>query len=1712
MAEGPVPQPDIDSFVRGVVQQYRAKLLDLSSRNPLINFRHSDRSRSHIRIIDEIPEIVFEKLISGKQLTLSSLPDPELEPADELSASLQAAFRRARATDEKYKSGLAELGPNASDRQRNKVERELRNRVRTQLALAPFEPTWDAKKRAAELEIPSDYDLATPNGRNARRHTDSNLQTLLFREDLDHKLAALRDSARVLEQDAGLNALYCAFGFVEYYESESSDERRVAPLVFLPIELDRELVGQQYRYFVKSRNEEVTINVALRELLKRELGLQLPAWPEAEEDTDHLSQYLETVTKAIEGRRDWKVHRYVTVGLFTFSTLAMYNDLDPARWPAPNGIESRVILRTLIAGAEVHGTGFAEDYDIDKLQGPEPFLITDADSSQHSAVIDVLKGKSIVVQGPPGTGKSQTITNMIAAAVNAGKSVLFVAEKMAALEVVKKRLDAAGLEHFCLELHSNKTARSAVVDSLARRLEYRGVRVQATTVESNADALRRAKDTLLYYVEKTNEAAGRTGLSVSEILLGSAIREQSRGDFPETLGNARFANALTLTPHILSDMRAAAAVVQQQLGPLAQFGRLQNHPWRGLQNTEITEFESNALINGISRWQASLEGLVLLTTEIFESTATWSPESITGQERIAHEVRRLPNPAADILKEMFSACSDASARDRLSKFVSAVESLTQLECSLKSLTDDPASAVQLGSQAIVRSVSTLRQLGLRDASIVTAREAAVRWSERLRDVDTSKELTAEIAQACGLPDLSLDSIRCAVSGFEMIRRLPRPLWSFRSPEVLDAENQDFLSRAAGRLSELRSRRDALANEFDLAFLPSPNDLSAMGRALRSANFLTARFSKACRDARRMFRSISSNAAKTNRLTMAIRLLQCAQYALDLDALEKDSKLQRVCGDLFAGIETPLSSLAEVSAWAAQTRVRLCQLGRASVAVRELLFTATSDELEKLLSFEEHGQFAALLRTLQFHGDDRTSTWDNISNWAADRLNALNSALNDFGRAAVHEECGPLELDALSQAVKGIESHVRSLETDQATLALVGGDLLGARRSASAILSTLEYAMSIAQSGLPSQIINFLFADLEHVSWLKLQCDSLVERVTQCRVAAAQVLDLAKLDSELWCGCGKIEDADAKHLARRCRYAAENGPVLQDYMNFLLAEDSAIEAGIGPVLNAYVTDKQDYHHLVEATDFVFYKSAAQQIVDADPRLRKHSGATHQQLREQYQELDREFLQLRRRQLASTLLERLPPEGNYVGRVADLTELGLVRHLAGQTRPRVPLRELLRRAGQSIKELKPCWMMSPMSVAQFLEPAGLTFDLVIMDEASQIRPEEALGAIARAKQVVIVGDQMQLPPTSFFQKLSTDGLEDSDDADFDEVKQESVLEAAASRFFPPRRLKWHYRSEHGSLISFSNREFYDDELTVFPSPHHDHPEYGVKLVEANGIYGAGLNPDEGRTVVRAAAEFMKAFPKQSLGIVAVNAKQADFIREELDRLFTVDEFAAAYVSRWEPTLDSLFVKNLENVQGDERDVIFISTVYGKDSAGNFHQRFGPINSVYGHRRLNVLFTRAKKRVVVFTSMRPEDIQEENRHKGVRALKLYLQHARDGIAALPVASRAECDSEFERWVLDVLKNRGYDAVPQLGFSGYRIDIAVRNPSSPGTFLCAIECDGASYHSARSARERDRLRQEVLERYGWKIYRIWSTDWFRNPSLQTKNLLQYLQRLQDI
>lgn len=1716
--------PAVDTFVREVIQQHRTKLLDLTSRNPLISFRHSERSRSHIRIIDEIPEVLFSKLGAGKELFFTPLPDPDMTPGDENAPAFLNLLRRAMTEDQVYRQALAELGPAPSARQRQKIDRELRNRLRVQLGLSPFQPTWDPQRRAKEIGLNPDYDLPKSNGHLARRHADLNLQTLFFSENLDRKLGGLRDSARILEKDAGFNALFCAFGYLEYYESEKSDERRVAPLVFLPVTLDRVLRDQQYRYFIKTRNEDVESNVALAELLKK-MGINLPAWDDDDSTDTPLGNYLDRVERAITGKQDWKVRRYVTVGLFTFSTLAMYKDLDPQRWPTEAPIEQHPVLRTLIAGAEISDVQYADDYEIDKLQGPEPLLITDADSSQHSAVVDVLRGKSSqVIQGPPGTGKSQTITNIIAAALNEGLSVLFVAEKMAALEVVKKRLDAAGLEAFCLELHSSKASKTTVIESISRRLDYRGSRLSPEAAQSNAGWLHSAKTDLLHYVQRINQDAGSTGLKNYDILLGSAIRDALRANLPPAIAEARFSDPLNISAYTYRQMLDAADTLEKQTQILTGFGSLSEHPWRGIQNVEITELDEGRLADYLSEWNKALRRVIDGRSLFINTLSVQLPETREDLERFCRRLIELDRAPSNLMPELYKDCADKCNSAALKASLLIFAALRRVEDVVETLKISRHFAHPVESQSVAATLSTLRELGMEDfsvASVVVAqrdeRQLAILLAQ-LEPVCTS------LAQIAVLHDLSLKSLRAAVVAVEAIQRLPRSLWTMRSSAVLDDANTPLLEHAMAQATSLLQRREGLEAQFDLQLAPNYQELRRLGSALRSTGALASLFSSECRFARRTYRTICRAPSKKRRQEMADDLLRCAQYLADAEAFRANATIRVICGAHYAELETPFAEIIKIAHWATETRQKLASFGEPGILVRDFLFNASANQLDQFRALHARDLFDSLREVLGKNLGKDDLLWGDLIRRQQVRAESIGKVADVFERARFHDGCQKREVDSAYEALSTIEQSVSAIasfreacqrlalkyaaliESDQRALRLIGGSVRNLRDNLDAITATLNFVETVSSWALPQEFIRYFLLDAAHITQTQYAAQELLAACGETRLREDDAKAFAQIDSLQWCGAAAFDNAPFNLLLERNANALNNLPSLRDYLNFLLAEDYACDQGIGPVLSVFSEAGIDYRNLKAGVEFVFFRSAAEGVLNNDPRLRTHSGATHQKLRSQFQTLDRESLELHRKQLAIKLTYRPCPPGNAVGPASELTEGALVRRVAGQTRPRVTMRDLIRRSGNALQALMPCWMMSPASVAQYLEPGRLRFDLVIMDEASQIRPEEALGALARGNKAVVVGDQMQLPPTPFFQKLSVGDVTDEDE--FEETKQESILEAAAGRFHPSRRLKWHYRSEHPSLIAFSNHEFYGDQLTVFPSPNHEHPEFGASFVQTGGIYEAGLNESEGRAVVTAAIAHMRKYPSQSLGIVAVNSKQAEFIRELLDRECTVDENAAAYVQKWDQTLESVFVKNLENVQGDERDVIFISTVYGKDSKGAFHQRFGPINGIYGHRRLNVLFTRAKKKVTVFTSLVPEEIEDEGKHWGVRVLKGYLQFARDGLASIPSAN-GECDSEFEQWVLQVLQSHGYQGVPQVGVCGYRIDIGVKHPGNPGVFLCGIECDGATYHSARSVRERDRLRQEVLERYGWKLFRIWSTDWFRNPSLQTKQMLAYLQQL---
>ncbi|CAN5304396.1 DUF4011 domain-containing protein [soil metagenome] len=587
------------------------------------------------------------------------------------------------------------------------------------------------------------------------------------------------------------------------------------------------------------------------------------------------------------------------------------------------------------------------------------------------------------------------------------------------------------------------------------------------------------------------------------------------------------------------------------------------------------------------------------------------------------------------------------------------------------------------------------------------------------------------------------------------------------------------------------------------------------------------------------------------------------------------------------------------------------------------------------------------------------------------------------------------------------------------------------------------------------------------------------------------------------------------IAERVRALADSAALGPRWAAFELARRVVEKSLATEMLPAAMSGSLACADMAPAFQRAFWLKWLTSVVRARPALESFHTMNHEQRVAEFRDLDKRVLLENRADLVSRLRDRVQ---HSLRAQAAADGMPVLRREMARQRGHAPLRKTMRSAEHAIRAIKPCFLMSPLTVAQYLEGSVPTFDLVIFDEASQLPAEDAVGAIIRGRQLVVVGDPKQLPPTNFFTAqgaavaapLADDGTPMYEDS-------ESILEEYMGAGMPMSRLKWHYRSAHESLIHFSNVSFYDSDLYTFPSVEISTSASGLQFEYVDGIYeGKGLNALEARRVadevVAFASEQMarkaRGETPQSLGVGTFNMRQQLAIQDELEHRRREHPEIEAFFDRG--GAEPFFVKNLENIQGDERDVILLSVTYGRAADGRLRYNFGPLNGENGWRRLNVLTTRARQRMKVFSSMRGDDINVgTTASAGAKLLREFLNYAERGILEGTIASSsAATESPFEAAVLKELTLRGVTVVPQVGVAGYRIDLGVLDDAAPGRFLCGIECDGVAYHSSETARDRDRLRQQVLEARGWTIHRLWSTDWFKDRKGQIERLLKLIEQ----
>lgn len=1645
---------------REQLERLRLRLLDLTGRNRFLNFRHSETARNQLRVVSASIEQVVAITASGSEFQVKGLRKPadlmpELDQAAEDDAEPTSPFKAARRTRRFNPQAMADVA------------------------------------RASGIDPSFDLPMSSELSRNR------DLQSLLFFDELERKLQGLYDEQRRFLQELGINTLYCCIGFLEWYEADHSDKLRLSPLLLYPSEIKRLLAGTKYQFRLSGIDADPETNISLIERLTQDFGIRLP---EYDPEVSSAATYLIDVEKAIIEQKRWRVRNFATFAILNFAKLAMFRDLDPNERPKDALLEDQEVISDILAGLEHASDGIVDEaVDKPEIASLVPLLVTEADSSQFAAIAEALSGKSLVIEGPPGTGKSQTITNIIAASLANGLRVLFVAEKLAALQVVKSKLDSYNLGPFCLELHSTKARKVDVHKSLSDRIYL--ARPARPDVETLIASINQQKNVLASYTMALHSTFGKLGPSLHDLLWREQRVRLEIGTDASKVEHFVVPRAIDFDPLRLTEVAQALDAYQTTFEAMAAaHGSVKNHPWHGIVATDATldqrqtflqRFRDACAIIGAfneeiyraSRHLGIREGLTVRDSLALVELAAGLYSAEPGVPRDAlSELRKEPNVAV------------------LIRFAQNLEELHTLEHERgRNLLRNIASLMPELSEA----VAALDTVALWELQIGSFGEARSAHNAQIKLLSGLQEYLKQLAMVTnsGSHAALLAITSCAA----LISSTSRAVLVNRSASLMSEENAVELERLVADGSRLKAERAVFEGEFDLRDLPDWSSLRSISRDLRAGGRLWW-LNADVRHARRLYRRHSLRAHRANNTHIAETFSAIATHMDETETFSNEPRFAALLGESFRGIETDFALLSSILSFADGSRAITSGAAPWDDGLRQSLLHGSIEALDRIVALVQDTRCEAARHYTE------SAEFEGISGAIKDIERCIS--LNDRFESAL----SPLSLppnttvgrvvDLLADARSHLELTLK-IEGDGGAKSILHEAFSGTSTVPSLLRSGIAYASQINVASLPERVKDKLasVAPGDFTSALEILADIYYNRRESITNAIAALERHVYLNCHDFFGAGSLSGIALAAVCERTSRANARAETLDDWIRYARLRNRALEFSSHDLIALFEGDAPGLStSLSELFKYVVVRSVVRAAIDEKPELRDFPGVTLNQARTNFQALDRELIAAYRKKLAGQLRETPVDLGNSTGPRGSWTGKALITHEIGKKKRHIALRDLVRRAGTAIQQLKPCFMMSPLSVAQYIAPGTIEFDLVVIDEASQMKPEDALGALSRAKRVVVVGDPKQLPPTSFFDRQ----FDDDDVPDEDVVESESILDLAISQY-GKRRLRWHYRSRHESLIAFSNRYFYDNDLIVFPSPDKAAAEFGVRSNYVAGLYKNGVNPVEGRAVAEAAIRLMHSQPELSLGVVAVNREQRDFINDELDRMIANDSVAAEYVARWENTLFPYFTKNLESVQGDERDVIIISTVYGPEEPGRpVAQRFGPILGPSGWRRLNVLFTRARVKVELFTSMKPSDIRADQVQsgKGVLALRNYLDYALTGRLETGSTSRRPPDSDFEIAVARMLETKGFDVEAQVGVSHYFIDLAIRNPRN-GSYLLGIECDGATYHSAKSARDRDRTREEALRTLGWQLYRIWSTDWFADPRREFAKLDNYLQSL---
>lgn len=1580
-------------------------------------------------------------------------------------------------------------------------------------------------------------DTFTPRASAAKRG-DLRVNVKMTASALQNRLTELYRTAQEFIDEQGINCFFMVLGAIGWRDRKDPLLARQAPLILVPVALTRDRQGGGFR--LTYNDEDIESNQAFALKLRLE-GLDLPSIGEEEDLIP--SEYAARVTKGLSASYGPVMLEQVYLGFFSFAKLLMYRDLDTTTWAATLELSKHPILAPLLSD-EVNPTPLLppEPARLEMVVRPsETGHVLDADYSQSQAVLLAVEGHHLVIEGPPGTGKSQTITNIIAALVANGKRVLFVAEKEAALSVVENRLQAIGLGEATLSLHSKDANKTALRDQLQRA--YNQPRTNLSQDLGKGQQLDQISTELREIETALHEPILESGFTPYELygfIRASTPMLEGQNAPPLTTGTEfswnrpRFENALheldltqkwlerygspqqlafygsSRTSWLPTDDAQTKILVQRALQALnaleSSLEPLPNDVPRPNTQRETNDLaavfleieslnlpfgirpelgawddwgdsEYNILKNGLHRNEirSNLESLLLIEawgTDTDHWIGVLEGLSFTQEAEIRWTKQHLQSAWNELERSedwqydaTHLAGNDPQVKTLVAQSLQALNALEKTFAKLPSDVPRPQTQRELNELAtLLQEIEILNlPIGLRpelaawdewgdkeDKTLkhgIHRQDIRSRLESQLRPEawDTDTSQWIEVLEKDGSKWYAF-LLGQVSNAKKSLRALHHDPLQARRNNMLDVAKQiSYDRRSRAELEQFAVRGKTL---FGITWKAQNSDFKQLQNAVRSVKELRLNVVAGLIPSWHL--SLYANSSDQQQVVKSFLACQ-SELSASLEALQRFLALK------------PLESMGiqqfEDATWSQwNIKLEICdfllnQVSNAKTAIAGLFRDPTKAHQKNLLEIAKEISYDRKSRAelAQFATQGKTLFG---TTWKAEH--------SDFGL-----------LDRMVKRVKEIRLNVVTGLTPAWQLGLYAttNEQQKIARAFLGCHNELKTSLEALQQHLALKLESLGVTHFEDVTWE--QWNTKLEIYTMKSQDFRHSIEWNQFET-------RLTDFGLTQCVKAVTWADASR---------LLTKGFALEV----------------HNLFLSKAF-----------ETRNALARFSSTLQNDRVTRFQALDKALIVLNRERILHSYQQNLPA-------ASSAGQVGVLRQEFARQKRLKPIRTLMQEAGRAIQALKPVFMMSPLSVASFLPLGTLEFDVVLFDEASQVRPADALGALLRAKQAIVVGDPKQLGPSNFFQKTSGDDPES-------ELEGASLLDLFMSRFEGNKRsLTWHYRSQHQSLIQTSNEMYYKNQLVTFPSALERSNELGLVYHHLpDTYYESGdkkrVNRLEAEEVVKAVLRHAEHRTHESLAVVTFNLPQKKEIERLLDKLATSNQLSETQRKFLEPpepkseskskskrksdNPDRFVVKNIENVQGDERDVIMISVGSGFDKKGKLHERFGPLAQQDGWRRLNVLITRARRRCEVFVNFKPDQLKKDRSNGGMPGFRHFLELAYNKTQISKLEQHETRDALITD-IADFLRGVGFEVETMIGSDALSIDLAVKHPSNTG-YLLGIDVDSTNeVVQMKSTRDMHRLRPEVLAKLGWRLHRIWSTDWFRAPQEQRTLLLEKLETL---